>query len=183
LPEFDQALRDLPQVATLDEFERRTQAAANGADFSPVNIEVYSEGIADRAMGGSRPYDIVSLFLGAFGPNRSGADLPLVKRRILDIILAQVDNPEDLVDSILETPKDLVNLFYLPGGNIDHIELAEGQTFSDRTYSADPGRSFYQFGADPRVFYCAAAAYPCGSVAGTGGYMCARQIIRASEGK
>ena len=27
------------------------------------------------------------------------------------------------------------------------------------------------------IFYCGAGSYPCGSVAGTNGYMCAKQII------
>lgn len=62
-------------------------------------------------------------------------------------------------------------------GNIDHVELSHGQTFFSRTYSPDPERSFYQFGDYPNVFYCGAGTYPCGSVAGTPGYMCAKQII------
>ena len=28
------------------------------------------------------------------------------------------------------------------------------------------------------IFYCGAGAYPCGSVAGTTGYMCAKQLKR-----
>ena len=178
MPEFDHALRDLPQVSTLDEFEERAQAAANGADFAAGNIEVYSEGLADLAMGGGRPYDIVSVYLGALGARKSGIELPQVKKQIADLVLQQAENPEDLIDTILETPRDLMNWFFFPGGNIDHMELAEGQTFADRTYSADPANNFYQFGSDPGIFYCAAGTYPCGSVAGTSGYMCAKQLIR-----
>jgi phytoene dehydrogenase-like protein len=176
--EFGQAIWNLPQVSTLNEYEERIRAAAQGADFSPCNIEIYSEGVADRFMGGDRPYDIVSVYLGALGLNSVGADLPGVKRQITDLVLAEVENPEDLIDTILETPRDLMNLFYFPGGNIDHMELTEGQTFYDRTYSTDPANDFYRFGSNPRLFYCGAGAYPCGTVAGTGGYMCAKRIIR-----
>ncbi len=181
MPDFDQTLRDLSQVATLNEFEEKAQAAASGTDFSPGNIEVYSEGLADRAMGGNRSYDIVSVYLGALGTNKAGADLPEVKKQITDLVLAYAENPEDLIDTILETPRDLMNWFYFPGGNIDHMELAGGQTFADRTYSIDPARNFYQFGSNPKTFYCAAGTYPCGSVAGTGGYMCAKQIINRNK--
>jgi phytoene dehydrogenase-like protein len=177
MPEFDYALRDLPQVSTLDEFEQRAQSAATGADFAAGNIEIYSEGLADRAMGGSRPYDIVSVYLGALGARKAGADLPQIKKQISDLVLQRIENPEDLIDTILETPRDLMNWFFFPGGNIDHMELAEGQTFVTRTYSSDPEKSFYRFGSNPNMFYCGAGSYPCGSVAGTNGYMCAKQII------
>ena len=36
----------------------------------------------------------------------------------------------------------------------------------------------YRFGRWPNLAYCGAGAYPCGSIAGTPGYMCAQQLIR-----
>ena len=55
--------------------------------------------------------------------------------------------------------------------------LVGGQTFHDRQFSADPERRFYAFGGFPNVSYCGAGAYPCGSIAGTPGYMCAQQLL------
>ena len=182
LPGFEEALRDLVPVKTLDEFEEREQKIADGmAEFLPTYLEIYPEGAGDGALGGSRPYEIVSIFFNALSNTKAGEEMPEVRKAVTNLVLQCVLNPEDLIDTILETPRDLMNWFYFPGGNFDHIELAEGQTFVDRTYSPDPHKSFYQFGTNPKVFYCAAGSYPCGSVAGTNGYMCARQIISLDE--
>ena len=35
-----------------------------------------------------------------------------------------------------------------------------------------------RYGDYENIFYCGAGAYPCGSVAGTTGYMCAKQLKR-----
>ena len=56
--------------------------------------------------------------------------------------------------------------------------LIGGQTFSDRTYSDDPATEFYRFADRKDVYLCGAGTYPCGSVAGTPGYMCGRQLLR-----
>jgi phytoene dehydrogenase-like protein len=69
-------------------------------------------------------------------------------------------------------------LFLFPGGNLDHTMLVGGQTFFDRRHTAEPETRFYAFGSAPNVSYCGAGAYPCGSIAGTPGYMCAQQLIR-----
>ncbi len=178
LPGFEEALRDIVLVKTLNEFEELEQKIADGkAGFIPTYIEIYPEGAGDKAMRGNRSYEIVSIFFNALCNTKTGEEMPEVKKTITDLVLCHVLNPEDLIDTILETPKDLMNSFYFSGGNIDHIELAEGQTFFDRNYSPRPHESFYQFGSNPNVFYCAAGCYPCGSVAGTNGYMCAKQII------
>jgi len=54
-----------------------------------------------------------------------------------------------------------------------------GQNFCHRHFSLNPEASFYQFGANENVYYCGAAGYSCGSIAGTTGYMCAQQILRS----
>ena len=56
--------------------------------------------------------------------------------------------------------------------------LVGGQTFFERQFAADPASHFYRFGRWPNLTYCGAGAYPCGSIAGTPGYMCAQQLIR-----
>ena len=70
-----------------------------------------------------------------------------------------------------------------PGGNLDHTMLVGGQTFFERQFAEDPARDFYRFGQWPNLAYCGAGAYPCGSIAGTPGYMCARQLIRQLTGR
>ena len=57
--------------------------------------------------------------------------------------------------------------------------MTEGQNFCHRHFSTDPDASFYRFGANDDIYYCGAAGYPGGSVAGTTGYMCAQQILRS----
>jgi phytoene dehydrogenase-like protein len=56
--------------------------------------------------------------------------------------------------------------------------LVGGQTFADRQYAEDPAGDFYRFGRWANLAYCGAGAYPCGSIAGTPGYMCAQQLAR-----
>ena len=79
------------------------------------------------------------------------------------------------------TPRDLQQRFLFPGGNLDHTMLTGGQTFFDRTYSDDRSTSFYRFGDLENVYLCGAGTYPCGSVAGTPGYMCSQQLLRHAQ--
>ena len=52
-----------------------------------------------------------------------------------------------------------------------------GENFEKRTFSENDN-SFYNFGDLSYVFYCVYGAYPCGSVAGTAGYMCYKNITK-----
>ena len=177
--DFDSAFRHIVPVKNLEEFERSSDAVAGGAvDFTPGYFEIYCEGAGNRELGGVRDYDLVSVFFKNLAFSKTGSELPGVQKQVEDLILSKVINTEDLLGTILETPKDIANLFFFPGGNIDDVDLVEGQTFFRRTYSPKPAENFYQFGPDPRVLYCAAGAYPCGSVAGTPGYMCAKQLMK-----
>ena len=69
-------------------------------------------------------------------------------------------------------------MFYFPSGNIDQTMLTNKQMYFDRTFSSNPSENFYGFLDYENIYYCGAAAYPCGSIAGTPGYMCSQQIIR-----
>lgn len=42
-------------------------------------------------------------------------------------------------------------------------------------------RRFNQFGAFDNVSICGASTYPCGSVAGTPGYLCVSELLRYME--
>ncbi len=83
------------------------------------------------------------------------------------------------VGSVTLTSRDLKDLFYLPDGNIDHMEICAGQTLWSRTFSKT--KNFYQLGDKENYFYCGAGGFPCGSVTGTVGYLCAKQIIAVSS--
>ncbi|MFN8574685.1 MAG: hypothetical protein U0132_21710, partial [Gemmatimonadaceae bacterium] len=100
-----------------------------------------------------------------------------VKQQVMAQVLSHIANPEDCVWSRLLAPTDLQELFLFPGGNLDHTELTRGQQFADRGYAAG-GRRFYQFGRWPNLTYCGAGSYPCGSIAGTPGYMAAQELLR-----
>lgn len=174
----DAMLRFVFAVDTLDEFERATLAVKDGTtDFAPGYFELYPEGAGNRAMRLPINHDYLSVFFKNVALGKTGAELPSVQEYVRDTILAQIRNPGDYIGSTLLTPTDLQQQFKFAQGNIDHIELTEGQTFFARTYSTDPHRSFYQFGGHPNIYYAGAGTYPCGSIAGTPGYMCAKQIM------
>ena len=174
----DAAFRFIFSMETLADFERATIRVTSGeVDYEPGYIQIYCEGAAMRRLGLAEPFDRLTLFFKNLALGRRGEALEDVKARVTAQVLAHIGNPDDCVSSRLLAPTDLQELFLFPGGNLDHTELARGQTFFDRQFAADPGRRFYQFGPWPNLAYCGAGAYPCGSIAGTPGYMCARQLI------
>lgn len=176
-PDFDMAFKFIVCVSTVDEFDRASaQAEANEQDYVPTVLEIYCEGAAMRSFGDDCGYDVVSVFIKHCSFDRPGAELPEVQHRIEEQILAFVENREEFIGSVFLTPKDLQTRFDFPGGNIDHIELCDKQTYFARNWSPDPATNFYQFGESENILYCAAGSYPCGSIAGTPGYMCARQL-------
>jgi phytoene dehydrogenase-like protein len=146
--------------------------------FSPSCFQVYCEGAAQRCLGGEAGHDYLSVFFKDVGFGPSGAELPEVKRYVEGLVASRIENPEALFYSVLLTPRDLRDTFYFPEGNLDHQELRGGQNFADRGFSADPVGSFYRLGRFEHVYYCGAGSYPCGSVAGTPGYMAAKQYLR-----
>lgn len=179
--DFDSAFRFVINTVSPEMFEQSSKRVENGEDFSDAYFEIYCEGAGRTRLGENLDYDMVAVFLKNLTINKSGIELPHVKQYVEDLILSKISNPDDLVGSVLFTPKDIKNNFFMPQGNIDHIELCAGQNYFQRTFSSRPKSRFYQFGKHRNVFYCGAGAYPCGSVAGTVGYMCAKEIVRHSR--
>lgn len=175
----DTAFRFIFSVDSIADFEAATLRVLNAeVDYEPGYVQIYSEGASMRQLGLVEPFDRLTLFFKNMALGRRGDALPDVEAAVKAQVLARVANAEDCVWSRLLAPRDLQHLFLFPGGNLDHTMLVGGQTFHDRQFSADPQARFYQFGGLPNVSYCGSAAYPCGSVAGTPGYMCARELIR-----
>ncbi len=178
-PASEAAFRFIFAVDSLKAFERATlRPTSDGADYEPGYIQIYPEGAAMRQLGLREPFDRLTLFFKNLALNREGSALPEVIDAVKAQLFPYLANPEDCVWSRLLTPRDLQQLFLFPGGNLDHTMLVGGQQFSDRQYAADPAHDFYRFGAWPNVSYCGAGAYPCGSITGTPGYMCAQQLLR-----
>ena len=178
-PDSDAAFRFIFAVDSLKAFERATlRPASDGVDYEPGYIQIYPEGAAMRQLGLNEPFDRLTLFFKNLALNREGAVLPEVGEAVKAQLFPCLANPEDCVWGRLLTPRDLQQLFLFPGGNLDHTMLVGGQTFFDRQFAAEPERSFYRFGGWSNVAYCGAGAYPCGSITGTPGYMCARQLLR-----
>ena len=100
-----------------------------------------------------------------------------IKDEIINTVLPYIENADDLVYSKFLTPKDLNETFSFPKGNIDHITLTGKQNYNKRTFSNNPN-NFYSYFDFHDVYYCGAGSFPCGSVAGTAGYMCSKQLIR-----
>ena len=181
-PHSDAAFRFLFAVDTLDSFERATMRVVDGSvAYEPGYMQVYCEGAAMRQLDLHEPFDRLAVFFKNFSLGDGGAALPEVEETAKQSLLRLVDNPEDCVWSRLLTPRDLQETFLFPGGNLDHTMLVDDQTFSDRGYTDDHSRGFYNFGERSNIYLCGAGAYPCGSVTGTPGYMCAQQIIRTAE--
>jgi phytoene dehydrogenase-like protein len=109
--------------------------------------------------------------------DKKADDLDKVKDEIINSVLPYIENADDLVYSKFLTPKDLNETFSFPKGNIDHITLTGKQNYNKRTYSKNPN-NFYSYYDLKDVYYCGAGSFPCGSVAGTAGYMCSKQLIR-----
>lgn len=178
----DSALRFFINSSSLDEFERSTQSVVSGGvDFSQHHFQVYPDGVAMKRVGDPRNYEVVNIFFKDLAFGKEAHDLKVVKQFVDQLTLSRVRNYQDFIWSRLLTPKDMSNIFYFPRGNIDHIQLSSGQNFADRTFSTNPKLSFYQFGDNQNIHYCGAGAYPCGSVAGIPGYLCAQEIIRRSN--
>ena len=178
-PQSEAAFRFIFAVDSLKAFERATlRPASDGVDYEPGYIQIYPEGAAMRQLGLVEPFDRLTLFFKNLALNREGAVLPEVVEAVKSQLFPYLENPGDCVWSRLLTPRDLQQLFLFPGGNLDHTMLVGGQQFSDRQFAADPERDFYRFGSWPNVAYCGAGAYPCGSITGTPGYMCAQQLLR-----
>ena len=175
----DTVFRFIFAVESLADFERATLRVTTGeAEYEPGYIQIYCEGAAMRQLGLAEPFDRLTLFFKNVALNQQGEAMPEVEAAVKEQVFAHIVNPEDCVWSRLLLPRDLQQLFHFPGGNIDHTMLVGGQTFFDRQYAADPKEHFYQFGNWANLSYCGAGAYPCGSIAGTPGYMCAQQLLR-----
>jgi phytoene dehydrogenase-like protein len=175
----DTAFRFIFAVNSLAEFESATLRVLDGkVDYAPGYIQIYCEGAAMRQLGHVEAFDRLTLFFKNMALDRPGDALKEVEAAVKAQVLERVANPDACVWSRLLSPKDLQHLFLFPGGNLDHTMLVGGQTFYDRQFSANPETRFYAFGGLPNVSYCGAGAYPCGSIAGTPGYMCAQQLIR-----
>ncbi len=178
-PDSDAAFRFLFAVDSIDDFEQATlRVVGGGVAYEPGYMQVYCEGAAMRQLGLHEPFDRLAVFFKNFSLDQRGEALPEVEETAKQSLLRLVENSEDCIWSRLLTPRDLQQTFLFPGGNLDHTMLVGGQTFADRQYSADPGKGFYNFGGASNVYLCGAGAYPCGSVTGTPGYMCARQLMR-----
>lgn len=176
----DAAFRFVFAVDSLADFERATlRVTRGGIDYEPGYMQIYCEGAAMRHLRLSEPFDRLAVFFKNLALSRSGEQLPHVEKQVKRILLSLVENPEDCVWTRLLSPRDLKETFLFPGGNLDHTMLVGGQTYFDRQYSIDPARGFYNFGDHERIFICGSGTYPCGSVAGTPGYMCAMQLARA----
>lgn len=175
----DTVFRFLFAVNSIEEFERATlRVVESNVAYEPGYMQVYCEGASMRQMNLHEPFDRLAVFFKNLSLDRPGQALPEVEETAKRAVLSLIANAEDCVWSRLLTPRDLQETFLFPAGNLDHTMLVGGQTFADRQYSADLNRGFYNFGGASNVYLCGAGAYPCGSVAGTPGYMCAKQLMR-----
>ncbi|HZW59351.1 MAG TPA: NAD(P)/FAD-dependent oxidoreductase [Woeseiaceae bacterium] len=175
----DAAFRFFFSVSDLDEFEAATLAVMDdGTAYAPGYMQVYCEGAAMRQLAHDEPLDRLAVFFKNLSLAQRGQDLAEVENEVRASLLAHIENPQDCVWSRLLAPRDLQQLFHFPGGNLDHTMLVGGQTFFERNYSADPATDFYRFGDLENVYLCGSGTYPCGSVTGTPGYMCSRQLLQ-----
>ncbi len=161
----------------LNEFEESSHKSSKGLnDYNPCYIQVYAEGAAQRLMKNNESFDKLIFFIKNFSHNKKADELNKIKDQIMSTMFKFIKNPEDCVGTEFLTPKDLTEIFYFPQGNIDHMALNHDQNFENRHFSNNTENGFYSYADYNNIFYCGAGAYPCGSVAGTAGYMCSVQL-------
>ena len=177
--DYDSTFRFLFSNTNLLDFEKSSQnAKKNILDYNPGYIQVYPEGAAQRKMGNVEKLDKLILFAKNFSFSKNASLLYKAENKIISLLSKHIENIDDLVETIFLSPKDLNEKFYFPQGNIDHMTLTKNQNFNKRTFSSNPDINFYQYFNHENIYYCGAASFPCGSVAGTPGYICANQIIK-----
>ena len=175
----DAAFRFVFSVSDIGEFEAATLKVKDpGVHYAIGYMQIYCEGAAMRQLNYNEPFDRLSVFFKNLSLGECGADLPAVEKEVKEKLLKFVANPQDCIWTRLLMPRDLQQLFHFPGGNLDHTMLTGGQKFFDRTYADDPETNFYRFGSLENVYLCGSGTYPCGSIAGTSGYMCSQQLLR-----
>ena len=178
-PDSDAAFRFIFSVDSLFEFEQATlKVLDDSINYQPGYMQIYCEGAAMRHLNYKENFDRLSIFFKNLSLKESGEVSEDVENQVKTTLLSYIDNLKDCVWSRLMTPRDMQKIFYFPEGNLDHTMLVSGQTFFDRNYSNDPSKRFYNFGDLTNVYLCGATTYPCGSVAGTPGYMCSQQLLR-----
>ena len=176
---YDSSFRFIFSNTNLNEFDKFSQnARKNLKNYCPGYIQIYAEGAAQRKMGNNEKFDKLILFTKNFSFNKKSINLETEKAEIISLLSNHIENIDDLVETKFLSPMDLNEIFYFPKGNIDHMTLTENQNFSDRTFSYEPNKDFYKYFNNKDIYYCGAGSFPCGSVAGTPGYMCSKQIIR-----
>lgn len=178
---FSDSFRFIFSVDSLQSFENASQNALKNIDnYFPGFIQVYPEGSAQRKMNNKEDFDKLIFFTKNFSYDKTASRLEDVKEKIISTIIPHIENPEDLVYSKFLTPKDLNETFLFPKGNIDHTTLTGNQNYDKRTFSNN-NDNFYSYYGYENIYYCGAGSFPCGSVAGTPGYMCSKQIIRRKK--
>jgi phytoene dehydrogenase-like protein len=129
-------------------------------------------------MDNHEDYDKLIFFTKNLSFDKKADNVSDIKDRIISKVIPHIENPEDIVFSKFLTPMDLNETFLFPKGNIDHTTLTGNQNYEKRTFSNNKD-NFYSYYEYDNIFYCGAGSFPCGSVAGTPGYMCSKQLMRS----
>jgi len=178
---YSDSFRFIFSTDTLNKFEDASQnSLKNKGDYFPGFIQIYPDGSAQRTMNNNENFDKLIFFTKNISFNKKAEDLEKIKEQIISTVLPYIENSDDLVYSKFLTPKDLNETFLFPKGNIDHSTMTGQQNFDKRTFSSK-SENFYSYYDYKSVYYCGAGSFPCGSVAGTPGYMCSKQIINNNE--
>ena len=179
---LDTSFRFVFSQDTLDGLNDSGQMALNSQNnYTPGYIQIYPDGAAQRKLNNSENFDKIICFTKNFSFNKQSKDLLCTEQNIIEKISKLISNPEDLVGTKFLTPKDLNKTFFFPEGNIDHIAMDGSQNFSKRTFSSNPKTKFYNYNNYENIYYGGAGIFPCGSVAGTPGFMSSKQIISKYE--
>ena len=179
----DTPFRFMFSVSDIEEYEKATlRVLDDDVAYEPGYLQIYCEGASMRQLGLNEPFDRLTVFFKNLSLSNGGADSEDVREQVREQLFQYIQNPADCVWDRLLTPKDLKDIFLFPGGNIDHTVLTGGQTYFDRNYSNQPATNFYRFGDLENVYMCGSGTYPCGSVTGTPGYMCSKELMQGLDG-
>jgi phytoene dehydrogenase-like protein len=138
-----------------------------------VNVQNY----VDRSVAPDG-WHIASLFI-QYTSRRSQGNWGVEDReKLVDRVFSVLDNyyegfRRNVEKMLIITPRDIEEMFQVPGGNIFHISMIPDQLWSNR-----PDRELSEYRTPVKGLYlCGSSMHPGGGVSGVPGYLCALEAL------
>jgi phytoene dehydrogenase-like protein len=164
-------------IPSLDYVERAyADALLEGMSRYPwisVNVQSY----VDRSVA-PEGWHVASLFIQYTSRKSPGGWGEEDREKLADRAFSVLDNYYDgfrraAEKTLMITPRDLEEMFQVPGGNIFHISMSPDQLWSNR-----PAKELSGYRTPVKGLYlCGSSMHPGGGVSGVPGYLCALEAL------